>query len=88
MKEIISTITSKGQITLPAEVRRSLGVKTRDKVAFLIDEGGTVTLKTPTYPTIESLAGAAGSLDKPLSWDEMRRIAIEDHLAEKYAKKP
>ena len=28
MKEIISTITSKGQVTIPAEVRNYLGLKT------------------------------------------------------------
>ena len=31
MKEILATITSKGQATLPAEVRRSLGLKKGDK---------------------------------------------------------
>ena len=34
--------------------------------------------------TIESLGGAAGSLDRPLSWAEMREIAREDYLAEAY----
>ncbi|MBI2887745.1 MAG: hypothetical protein HYY02_11115 [Chloroflexi bacterium] len=35
MKEILATITSKGQITIPAEVRRHLGVAKRSKVAFV-----------------------------------------------------
>jgi len=30
------------------------------------------------YPTVASLAGAAGSLKQPMSWDEMRDIARED----------
>jgi len=38
MKEIITSITDGGQVTLPAEVRRILGVKPRDKVAFTLDE--------------------------------------------------
>ncbi|MBI2864482.1 MAG: type II toxin-antitoxin system PrlF family antitoxin [Chloroflexi bacterium] len=37
MKEILSTITSKGQVTIPAEVRRHLGVNTHDKIAFVIE---------------------------------------------------
>ncbi|MGA9511152.1 MAG: AbrB/MazE/SpoVT family DNA-binding domain-containing protein [Candidatus Sulfotelmatobacter sp.] len=35
-----ATITSKGQITVPLEVRRMLGVRTGDKLIFEDDEGG------------------------------------------------
>jgi AbrB family looped-hinge helix DNA binding protein len=77
MKEIISTITSKGQVTIPAEVRNYLGLKTNDKIAFVIDEEGIVKLRVPRYPDIVSLRGAAGRLNKPLSWQEMEKIAHE-----------
>jgi len=36
-----STISSKGQITVPIEVRRSLGVKPGDRVEFAIENGRT-----------------------------------------------
>ncbi len=78
MKEIISTMTSKGQVTIPAEVRKQLGVKTGDKLTFVIEEEGRIELRAPIYPTVASLRGAAGSLAKPRSWDEMRAIARED----------
>ena len=83
MKEIPSTITSKGQVTIPAEVRRHLGLKAGDKITFVIDgeEEGTVKLRAPQYPDLASLRGAAGSLSRPLSWKEMRQIAREDQLA-------
>lgn len=80
-KEISVTITSKGQITLPAEVRRHLGLRPKDKVAFVIEPEGTVRVRPPRYPDIDSLrgaAGSAGSLDKPLTWPEMRAMARED----------
>jgi hypothetical protein len=32
MREIVSTITSKGQVTIPAEIRKQLGVTTGDKL--------------------------------------------------------
>ena len=35
-----ATITSKGQITVPREVRRILGVRAGDKLMFENDEGG------------------------------------------------
>ena len=81
MKEIVSTITSKGQITIPIEVRRYLGVGVHDKVVFILDGAGTVTVQPARYPTVASLRGAAGSLEQPLSWDEMEQIAREDRLA-------
>ena len=84
MKEIVSTLTSKGQVTIPAEVRRYLGLKTKDKIVFLIQDEGTVRLSTPRYPDIASLRGAAGSLQEPRSWQEMREIAREDHVKNEY----
>lgn len=84
MKEIISTITSKGQVTIPAEVRKYLGIKTSDKIAFVIDAEGTVRLRVLRYPDIASLHGAAGSLDQPLAWQQMQEIAYEDRLKENY----
>jgi AbrB family looped-hinge helix DNA binding protein len=88
IKEIISTVTSKGQVTIPAEVRKHLGVKVRDKIVFVVEKSGTVRLSTPRYPDIASLRGAAGSLKKPLSWQEVREIAREDHLQDNYRNKP
>jgi antitoxin PrlF len=78
MKEIDSTVTGKGRVTIPAEIRRHLGVGEGDKITFVVEDQGTVQVKASRYPTIASLRGAAGSLYQPLSWKEMRRIAHED----------
>jgi len=88
MKEILSTITSKGQVTIPVEVRKHLNLKRNDKLAFVIDDEGTVRLAAPRYPDVASLRGAAGSLKKPLSWQEMREIAREDRQQVEYPKEP
>lgn len=80
MKEIVSTITSKGQVTIPAEVRRHLGIGQGDKLSFVIDEQGTIALKVPKYSDVASLAGAAGALETPVNWDRMQEIAREDRL--------
>jgi AbrB family looped-hinge helix DNA binding protein len=84
MQELISTITSKGQVTIPAAVRRRLGVGTHDKIVFVIDDNGDVRLRVPHYPTIESLRGIAGSLPRDLTWQEMNEIA-QDERAERLA---
>jgi AbrB family looped-hinge helix DNA binding protein len=85
MKEIVSTITSKGQVTIPAEVRRHLGVGQGDKVSFVIDDAGAVGLKVASYPTVASLRERGPGLDKDLSYDEMKEIAYEDRLGAKHA---
>jgi antitoxin PrlF len=87
MKEIISTVTSKGQVTIPAEIRKYLGITTNDKISFVIDDEGVVRLRVPRYPTIASLRGAAGRLKKPLSWQEIQKIAQEDRFNSKYQNK-
>ena len=87
MKEVISTLTSKGQVTIPAEIRKYLGMETNDKVAFVIDDAGAVRLRVLRYPTVASLRGAAGSLKKQLSWQEMQQIAYEDRFKAKYENK-
>ena len=83
MKEILSTVTSKGQVTIPVEIRQYLGIDTSDKIAFAIDDDGSVRIKIPRYPTISSLRGAAGSLKRPLSWQQMRQVAYEDRFKAK-----
>jgi len=37
-----STISSKGQITVPQEVRKRLGLEPGDRVEFVLEEGRTV----------------------------------------------
>ncbi len=79
MREILMTMTSKGQVTIPAEVRRHLGLRKNQKIALVIEDKGTVRLKVPRYPNVTALSGAAGALRRKLSWEEMRKIAREDH---------
>lgn len=80
MKEIVASLTSKGQVTVPVEVRRLLGIKPGEKIAFVLDGEETVRLGRPRYPGIAALRGAAGTLKSPLPWQKMRAIAREDSL--------
>lgn len=87
MKQVESTVTSKGQVTIPAAVRAHLGLKKKDKVIFNIEPDGTVRLSVPRYPTVDSLTGAAGKLERPLTWKEMLEIAREDQVKEYLARR-
>lgn len=80
MTRILSTITSKGQVTLPVAIRRHLGVGINEKVAFVIDEEGAVHLEAPKYRTVASLRGAAGTLSTLKTWQEMLEVARDERL--------
>lgn len=81
MKEVVATMTSKGQLTVPAEVRKRLGLKAGDVVIFVLGEEGGVTLRVPHYPDVASTLGAAGGLPEPRAWEEIERV-VEEERAE------
>lgn len=41
MTRRLTTISSKGQITVPLEIRKRLGLRPGDRVEFVVDEGRT-----------------------------------------------
>lgn len=55
-----STITSKGQITLPVEVRRALGLRPGDRVSFRTARDGSVVVEPETVDLL-SLKGSVKS---------------------------
>ena len=80
MKQITTTITQRGQVTIPAEVRRMLGVKPRDKVAFTIEKG-EVRLE-PVPFSLESAYGSVKPSSKPEDFERVTQAA-KDAKAEK-----
>ena len=51
-----STITSKGQVTIPIEIRRRLGLRSGDRLEFLFGSDGEVIVR-PKRVRLESLFG-------------------------------
>ena len=68
-----STLTSKGQTTIPKEIRESLSIKPGDRMAFTLMPDGTVLLRVKN----KSVMSLAGSLrkkgQKPVPVDELSR---------------
>ena len=82
--EEISTITAKGQTTVPKAVRRALGVDYGGKIAFRVRNGAVTVVKADESedPAIESFLGFLGEdlkrrpeAVKALSPDLAKRIA-------------
>jgi AbrB family looped-hinge helix DNA binding protein len=72
---MISTLTSKGQITVPKPIRERLDLQPGDRVEFFIDESGEITL-VPVTRSITKLKGLVPRPDKPVTLEEMQH-AIE-----------
>ncbi len=84
MKEITTTLTQRSQVTVPAEVRRLLGLKPRGKVTFTIAEG-EVRLKPVAY-SLESAYGSVKPSRRPEDFDALSRAA-RDGKAERTRQK-
>ncbi len=65
-----ATLTSKGQITVPKVIRERLHLKPGDKVEFLVDAEGHVTI-VPVTEDVTSLKGLVPKPAKPVSIEEM-----------------
>lgn len=63
-------INSKGQITIPAEVRKDLGLKAGDRLWFIKGERGEYILKHKTG-SIMDLKGMVHWTGKPATIEEM-----------------
>jgi antitoxin PrlF len=71
-----ATLTSKGQTTIPREVRESLKLKAGDRIEFTINEDGKTATIRPANIDISDLRGLLKSKGmKPFNPDE-RRVAL------------
>lgn len=75
MQQLSTTVTRKGQVTVPAQVRKKMGLKRGDKVAFVLD-GGIVRFER-ARSVVEMTKGIFKSDTPPLSAEELRHAAEE-----------
>jgi AbrB family looped-hinge helix DNA binding protein len=81
----IGRMTSKGQITVPKEVRDFLGLEEGTQVEWTVGENGAVSLKPRKLRAIDlfGLLGPPPSGDKHVTVKEMNE-AIGDAVVERY----
>ncbi len=71
-----ATVTSKGQITIPAEVRQALQVGAGDRVEFVLVEPGQF-LFVAANQSVTALKGMFGKTSKKVSIDDMNKAIAE-----------
>ncbi|HEU4964124.1 MAG TPA: AbrB/MazE/SpoVT family DNA-binding domain-containing protein [Bacilli bacterium] len=72
-------LSSKGQVTVPVEIRRALEAKEGDEVQFTLREDGVVTMQVLKRKKLSQLFGALATQPEPGREDfsEIRRQALE-----------
>jgi antitoxin PrlF len=74
-----STLTSKGQVTLPKKIREFLKVKPGDLIDFVIDREGNVVVRAATIHVGELKGILHEPGRKPVSLEQMDRAILEHH---------
>jgi antitoxin PrlF len=67
-----ASVTSKGQITLPKEVREALGVRTGDRVAFRAGSDGRYVIEAETLD-LWAIKGAIKPRRQGVTIEDMKR---------------
>ena len=66
----VATLTSKGQTTIPKEIRDHLKLHTGDRIDFVIDDSGKVLLR----PATSDVKELEGILHRP----GMKAVSVEE----------
>ena len=84
MRQLTAKITSKGQITIPVEIRRALCATVGDAVTFVLDDDGRVRVERAGEPVARTAGMFAGRReDSPATiaqWHEAAQRAIADEV--------
>ena len=67
-----ATVTSKGQITIPVDVRQALRIEAGDRVEFVEVEPGRFEL-VPAIRSVKDLKGMFGKASRIVSLEEMKQ---------------
>jgi antitoxin PrlF len=80
-----STLTSKGQITIPKEIRERLGLKEGDRLVFRFDDQGNLLVLPEARSPLGRLSGLLHHLagERPVTVEEMNE-AVKRRAAERF----
>ncbi|MDX2458144.1 MAG: AbrB/MazE/SpoVT family DNA-binding domain-containing protein [Gammaproteobacteria bacterium] len=71
-----ATITSKGQVTIPKDVRVRLGIGAGDRIEFVEIQDGVFQIIAATQD-VQALKGIVRKPKKPVTLEEMNQVIVE-----------
>ncbi|QUS41214.1 AbrB/MazE/SpoVT family DNA-binding domain-containing protein [Tardiphaga alba] len=83
--EETSTITSKGQTTVPKSVRQALGLSEGDQIAFLVDERGVTLRRADESEDDPAIAAFLTFLAKDIGANPERLQTLSPEMMERIA---
>jgi AbrB family looped-hinge helix DNA binding protein len=79
VREYESSVSPKGQVTIPHEVRKQWRLGPRDRVLFRVEEGLVQIVPAPSHSSLAEGYQSIPALARPLTDKEMTQIAAEEH---------
>lgn len=76
----LAKVTSKGQITIPLEIRKKLGVKEGDKVLFIEEQGRVIMVNSSMEALRKAQAAFAGEAERLGLKDEQDVVDLVSEL--------
>lgn len=76
-KKVSGRVTSKGQVTIPVDVRKELNIEEGDRLEFIREDGGTYTIQPVKKKSLRDVVGILKT-GKPFDIDEARRVTHEN----------
>lgn len=73
-------ISKSGQVTLPADIRRSLGVDVGDQVDIIMEQDGRVSVEPVTTLTAAEMAGMFGPRPEGIEIEDLIREATHEGM--------
>ncbi|CAK8719861.1 MAG: transcriptional regulator, AbrB family [Candidatus Electronema aureum] len=70
-----STVTTRGQVTIPKHIRKLLKIDRGDKVEFMVDKNGAVMLQSVTSD-VALLKGMVPKPEKYVSIEDMNNAVL------------
>ncbi|QAU24804.1 AbrB/MazE/SpoVT family DNA-binding domain-containing protein [Dyella sp. M7H15-1] len=72
-----ATVTSKGQVTIPVDVRTHLGLATGDRIEFVLNEATGRYEVVPATRSVTALKGIIRKPAKPVTIEDMNAAIAE-----------
>jgi len=84
-REQVRRMTSKGQVTVPKQMRERLQLQPGSLVRFSLGAEGEVIISRAA-PSLEEAYGAVAPLRRPEDFEKLRDEAIEERVMSKFGR--
>jgi antitoxin PrlF len=82
-----STLTSKGQTTIPREIRKLLGLKQNDRILYEVEDGKVAIKPAPAVHELYAILKRRIRLKESPPTKAQMRAAVERDIARRWKKK-